>query len=295
MQSLVDIASGLWIYAHNASVNPESGGWWNDLFVIAAVCCVVAISALSSPSTPSAIFSQRHARSWQRRFSVRRRRRRARALPRALCALVHRQGRAADRLQRDRHERRDARRVRQRRRHRDEPGPAGHRGPPRGRVPARQHLFGRALGRAERARALQPRAQHAALDVDKQDRARPARGPRAGALRRRRHAAGLGLPRRRHAAKRAQRAVPRRAADGLHGDSGHHRRALRRHEAHAAVGNAAHGRDFAQRQRRGRVPRHPLRRRPRRCLVQLPRLWHGLQPAVALGQLVHARGPRVAR
>ena len=29
MQSLVDIASGLWIYAHNASLNPESGGWWN--------------------------------------------------------------------------------------------------------------------------------------------------------------------------------------------------------------------------------------------------------------------------
>ncbi len=28
MQSLVDMASGLWVYAHNASVNPESGGWW---------------------------------------------------------------------------------------------------------------------------------------------------------------------------------------------------------------------------------------------------------------------------
>ena len=31
MQSLVDIASGLWVWAHNASLNPESGGWWADL------------------------------------------------------------------------------------------------------------------------------------------------------------------------------------------------------------------------------------------------------------------------
>lgn len=32
MVSLVDIASGLWPYAHNASSNlGDGGGWWNDL------------------------------------------------------------------------------------------------------------------------------------------------------------------------------------------------------------------------------------------------------------------------
>jgi hypothetical protein len=33
MLSLVDIGSGLWSYAHNAS-NATVGGWWNDLDMI---------------------------------------------------------------------------------------------------------------------------------------------------------------------------------------------------------------------------------------------------------------------
>jgi hypothetical protein len=34
MLSLVDIGSGLWSFAHNATFTPENGGVWNDLDMI---------------------------------------------------------------------------------------------------------------------------------------------------------------------------------------------------------------------------------------------------------------------